>query len=42
MVLQFKDAVDILKLLYPDHNFIFFFDNSAVHGKKIVHGIHGL
>jgi hypothetical protein len=34
MKIQFEDAVDCLKILYPGHDFLFLFDQSSGHTKK--------
>ena len=34
MKLQFEDAVDCLKIVYPGHDFLFLFDQSSGHTKK--------
>ena len=39
MVVKFQDTVDVLKFLHPYHEFIFFFDRSDGHVKKIVCGL---
>ena len=39
MKLQFEDCVDCLKVLYPDTDFYFLFDQSSGHTKKRVDGL---
>ena len=34
MVLQFEDAVDVLKVMHPSFDFVFLFDHSAGHSKR--------
>ena len=34
MVLQFEDVVDVVKVLYPNFEFVFLFDHSSGHKKK--------
>jgi hypothetical protein len=34
MVLQFEDAVDVLKVMHPSYDFVFLFDHSAGHAKQ--------
>jgi hypothetical protein len=34
MSLQFEDVVDCLQVLYPEFDFLFFFDHSQGHGRK--------
>ena len=33
MLLQFEDIIDVLKVIYPDFNFIFLFDHSNGHNR---------
>ncbi|KAI2512867.1 hypothetical protein MHU86_1413 [Fragilaria crotonensis] len=39
MVLQFEDAVDVLKVMHPSFDFVFLFDHSAGHSKKRPDGL---
>lgn len=39
MVLQFKDAVDVLKVMHSAVDFIFLFDHSAGHSKQQPDGL---
>ena len=39
MVLQFEDAVDVLKVMLPEYDFIFLFDHSAGHAKQRLDGL---
>ena len=39
MVLQFEDAVDVLKVLYPEYDFVFLFDHSSGHSKQRPDGL---
>ena len=34
LVIQFEDCVDVLKALYPDHDFLFQFDHSGGHDRQ--------
>jgi hypothetical protein len=34
MVIQLEDCVDVLKHLYPQHDFLFLFDHSSGHDKQ--------
>ncbi|KAG7357055.1 hypothetical protein IV203_001743 [Nitzschia inconspicua] len=34
MAVQFEDVVDCLKVLYPNHEFVFLFDHSQGHSRK--------
>ena len=39
MVLQFEDAVDVLKVMHPSYDFVFLFDHSAGHAKQRPDGL---
>ena len=39
MVLQFEDAVDVLKVIHPSYDFVFLFDHSAGHAKQRPDGL---
>ena len=39
MVLQFEDAVDVLKVMHPSFDFVFLFDHSAGHAKQRPDGL---
>jgi hypothetical protein len=39
MVLQLKDCVDVLKDLYPEHDYLFLFDHSSGHDKQREDGL---
>jgi hypothetical protein len=39
MVLQFEDCVDVVKVLYPDYDYIFLFDHSCGHDRKCPDGL---
>jgi hypothetical protein len=39
MVLQFEDAVDVLKIMHPSHDFVFLFNHSAGHAKQRPDGL---
>ena len=39
MVLQFEDAVDVLKVMHPSYDFVFLFDHSAGHSKQRPDGL---
>ena len=34
MVLQLGDCVDVLKMIFPQHDFLFLFDHSCGHDKQ--------
>jgi hypothetical protein len=34
MVLQFEDAVNVLKVMHPSYDFVFLFDHSSGHAKQ--------
>ena len=34
MVLQFEDAVDVLKVMHPEFDFVFLFNHSAGHARQ--------
>ena len=39
MVLQFEDCVDVVKVLYPEYDYIFLFDHSCGHDRKRPDGL---
>jgi hypothetical protein len=39
MVLQFEDAVDVLKVMHPEFDFVFLFDHSAGHARQRPDGL---
>jgi hypothetical protein len=39
MVLQFEDAVDVLKVMHPSFDFVFLFDHSSGHSKQRPDGL---
>jgi hypothetical protein len=39
MVLQFEDAVDILKIMHPSFDFVFLFDHNSWHAKQQPDGL---
>ena len=39
MVLQLEDCVDVIKVLYPDYDYIFLFDHSCGHDRKRPDGL---
>jgi hypothetical protein len=39
MVLQFEDAVDVLKVMHPEFDFVFLFDHSAGHARQQPDGL---
>jgi len=39
MVLQFEDAIDVLKVLHPEFHFVFLFDHSSGHSKQRPDGL---
>ena len=39
MVLQLKDCVDVLKVLYPQFDFLFLFDHSCGHDRQKEDGL---
>jgi hypothetical protein len=39
MVLQFEDAVDVLKVIHPSVDFVFLFDHSSGHSKQRPDGL---
>ncbi len=39
MVLQFEDAVDVLKVMHPSYDFVFLFDHSAGHAEQQPDGL---
>ena len=39
MVVQFEDAVDVLKVMHPCYDFVFLFDHSAGHAKQQPDGL---
>ena len=39
MVLQFEDAVDVLKVMHPAVDFVFLFDHSSGHSKQRPDGL---
>jgi hypothetical protein len=39
MVLQLKDCVDALKVLYPQYQFLFLFDHSCGHNRQKEDGL---
>lgn len=39
MSLQFEDCVDCLKVIYPQFDFVFLFDHSQGHAKKLTGGL---
>ncbi len=39
MVLQLEDCVDCLKVLYPQHDFLFLLDHSCGHDRQRVDGL---
>ena len=39
MVLQLEDCVDVLKLLYPQFDFLFLFDHSCRHNRQKEDGL---
>ena len=39
MVLQLEDCMDCLKVLYPQHNFLFLLDHSCGHDRQRVDGL---
>ena len=39
MVLQFEDCVDVVKVLYPQYDYIFLFDHSCGHDRKRPDGL---
>jgi hypothetical protein len=39
MSVQFEDCVDCTKVIYPHFDFVFLFDHSQGHAKKLVVGL---
>jgi hypothetical protein len=39
MSVQFEDCVDCIKVLYPQFDFVFMFDHSQGHAKKLTNGL---
>ena len=39
MVLQLEDCVDVVKVLYPDHDYLFLFDHSCGHDRQREDGL---
>ena len=39
MSVQFEDCVDCVKVIYPHFDFVFLFDHSQGHAKKLVGGL---
>jgi hypothetical protein len=39
MAIQFEDCVDCLKVMYPQFAFVFLFDHSQGHAKKLANGL---
>ena len=39
MVLQYENAVDVLKTMHPLYDFVFLFDHSSGHGKQQPDGL---
>ncbi|KAI2498015.1 hypothetical protein MHU86_16452 [Fragilaria crotonensis] len=39
MSIQFEDCVDCVKVLYPQFDFVFLFDHSQGHAKKLTNGL---
>jgi hypothetical protein len=39
MVLQFEDCVDMVKVLYPEYDYMFLFDHSCGHDRKRTDGL---
>jgi hypothetical protein len=39
MVLQMEDCIDVVKVLWPDFDFLFFFDHSCGHDKRRPDGL---
>ena len=39
MVLQFEDAVDVLKIMHPEFEYVFLFDHSSGHAKQRPDGL---
>ena len=39
MVLQFEDAVDVLKIVHPEFEYVFQFDHSSGHAKQRPDGL---
>jgi hypothetical protein len=39
MSVQFEDCVDCIKVLYPQFDFVFLFDHSQGHAKKLTNGL---
>ncbi|KAI2509347.1 hypothetical protein MHU86_5100 [Fragilaria crotonensis] len=42
MVIQFEDAVDVLRVMHPQYDFIFLFDHSSGHAKQRPDGLNHL
>ena len=39
MVIQFEDAVDVLRVMHPTYDFVFLFDHSSGHAKQRPDGL---
>jgi hypothetical protein len=39
MSVQFEDCIDCVKVIYPHFDFVFFFDHSQGHSKKLTGGL---
>jgi hypothetical protein len=39
IILQFEDCVDVIKVLYPEYEYIFLFDHSCGHDRKRPDGL---
>jgi hypothetical protein len=39
MVLQLEDCIDVLKVLYPQFDFLFLFDHSCGHDRQKEDGL---
>jgi hypothetical protein len=42
MVLQFEDTVDVLKVMYPEYEFVYLFDHSSGHSKQRPDGLNSI
>ena len=42
MVIQFKDALDVLRVMHPAYDFVFLFDHSSGHSKQRSDGLNHL